>query len=144
MRVWLLSGVVALVPLVRTAHQAPEPGWEMEMKRLASRCGMRESLSLAATVDGGEGRAVVDVRRVVDHVRERPLGGDLILVAVVEHVLQGGHRRDRRKRLEVEARHGAAALRVVDDLVVAGVDGLDPPALIAEVVVLARYLDQHG
>ena len=55
-RVWLLSGVVAFVPSVRTAHQTPEPGWEMEMKRLASRCGMTESLSLAASMAARVGR----------------------------------------------------------------------------------------
>ena len=50
-RVWLLSGVVEWVPSVRRSHQSPECGWEMEMKRLISRKGTRESVaSVAASI----------------------------------------------------------------------------------------------
>ena len=54
-------------------------------------------------VDLCGGLEAAEVRGVVYNVRERPLGGDFVLLTV-EHCIKGRHRRWRRERLEVEAR----------------------------------------
>eukprot|EP00964_Phaeocystis_antarctica_P013266 scaffold7264_cov75-Phaeocystis_antarctica.AAC.4 len=79
----------------------------------------------------------------MNYVRERPLGGDFVLLTV-EHCIQGGHRRGWRERLEVEARDLAAAHGVVDGGVVVVVERCNAAALGEEYAVLVVALNVHS